>query len=188
MSILDEKQVVKITCTHIELAIMKEFDHRKNVIVPNVTSMMGIVPFETDMLVLTKAGMAYGFEIKVSKSDLVAEFKKRQHTDFDKWMYNKTGLEHYYGKFKYFYFAVPERLKDYAMEIVPERFGIYSYYTWKRSGHATQHMEKFYEARKPLFLFNRKWNDKERFEVARLGAMRIYTLKKRILNLCSGTC
>lgn len=73
----------------IELAIMYEFNFRQNLIVPNISSMMGVLPFETDMLVLTKSGMAYGFEIKTSKSDLKKDFKKPQHTKINLMLYHQ---------------------------------------------------------------------------------------------------
>ena len=67
----------KVNCVDIEVAIMNEMNFRQNLIIPNVTNQMTIVPFETDVLVLTKSGYAYGFEIKISKADLRADFKKK---------------------------------------------------------------------------------------------------------------
>jgi len=170
----------KISCLDIELAIMREFKFRQNLIVPNITNMMGLLPFETDMLVLTNSGYAYGFEIKTSKSDLRADFKKPQHTRFNEIKNGKTGLERYYGKFKYFYYAVPEHLKECALEVIPDFCGL-----WVLKNHEYPIPSKFYQAREPKKLFDRKWSDKEKYEVARLGTMRIYSLKSSIQSQIS---
>lgn len=165
---------MKTNTYEIELAIMRKFDFRQNLIVPNITNEMLIVSFETDILVLTKSGYAYGFEIKTSKSDLKADFKKPQHIKFNEMHNGKTGLQRYYSKFKYFYYAVPEDLKEYALEVIPEFCGLW---VLKK---AENQKPKFYEARKPIKLFDFKWSEKERYEVARLGAMRIYSLKQSL--------
>jgi hypothetical protein len=167
--------LVAVTCLDIEVAIMKEFNFRQNLIVPNITNMMCILPFETDMFVLTNSGYAYGFEIKVSKSDLKADFKKPQHREFEQMHNGKTGLERYYGKFKYFYYAVPENLKEYALEIIPDFCGL-----WVLNKPEYPQIRRFYQAKEPKKLFDRKWSEKERYEIARLGTMRIYSLKQAL--------
>jgi hypothetical protein len=167
-----------ISCLDIELAIMHEFDFRQNIIVPNITTLSYILPFETDMLVLTKNGYAYGFEIKISKSDLKADFKKPQHSKINQMHNGKTGLEMYYGKYKYFYYAVPEHLKEYALEIIPEFCGL-----WVLNKPEYPLMKRFYQVKEPRKLFDYKWSNAHRYEVARLGAMRIYTLKSNISEI-----
>lgn len=175
---------MNIKTIDIELAIMKAFDFRNNIIIPNVTDMTNVLAFETDMIVVRNTGYATGFEIKISKSDLKAEFKKRQHNDSDIFHLGKSNFEKYYGKFKYFYFAVPDNLKEYALEIVPQKFGIYVYEKklYKKFGEEWE-SSHFYEVRKANFLFNYKWSGKEMYELARLGAMRIYPLKTKIKKL-----
>lgn len=165
-----------VYCVDIELAIMREFDFRQNLIVPNVSNMMMIVPFETDMLVLTKSNYAYGFEIKVSKSDLKADFKKPQHAKFDEphRANGKRGLERFYSKFKYFNYAIPEQLKECALELIPDFCGLWCLKKWQEG---TQIKTKFYQAREPKKLFDYKWSEKQRYELARLGTMRIFALK-----------
>ncbi len=162
----------------IEIAIMKEFNFRQNLIVPNISNMMGVLPFETDMLVLTKSGMAYGFEIKVSKSDLKADFKKPQHTKINELKNGKTGMERYYSKFKYFYYAVPYELVDLALELIPYFCGLWC----MKLKDENNPIDSFYQVREPKLLFKYKWSEKQRFEIARLGAMRIYTLKRLLAN------
>lgn len=175
-----------VRCVDIELAIMKEFDFRQNLIVPNVSNMMGIVPFETDMLVLTKSNYAYGFEIKISKSDLKADFKKPQHENFDKpHPYSgKKGLDRYYSKFKHFSYVVPEHLKDCALELIPEFCGLYVCKIKEFRGYTTFTKTILEVVRPPKKLFDYKWSEKQRYELARLGAMRIYALKGALSNRC----
>ena len=161
----------------IELAIMREFNFRQNLIVPNITSQMGLLPFETDVLVLTASSYAYGFEIKTSKSDLMADFKKPRHAEFNQCSRNgKVGLDRFYSKFKYFYFAVPEQLKNAALEVIPEFCGLW---VLRKDESGRQ---KFYQAKPPTKLFDKKWSEGERYEVARLGTMRIYTLKRGLVK------
>lgn len=170
-----------VRCVDIEIAIMKEFDFRQNLIVPNVSNMMMLVPFETDMLVLTKSNYAYGFEIKISKSDLKADFKKPQHAKFDEphRVSGKRGLERFYSKFKYFNYAVPEQLKECALELIPDFCGL-----WIYAKYEYPKQSKFYLEREPKKLFDYKWSEKQRYELARLGAMRIYALKCGLSYRC----
>lgn len=158
----------------IELSIMYHFNFRQNLIVPNITNMVGIVPFETDILVLTKNNRAYGFEIKVSKADLKADFKKPQHKQD-----TKAGFERYYGKFKYFYYAVPFNLKEAALQIIPEFCGLICI---EKIKHDTYTRKRFEVSREPKQLFDYRWTEAEKYEVARLGAMRQYNLMQAIAN------
>ena len=171
--------MITIKTIDVELALMRHFDFRQNLIVPNITNMVWTLAFETDMLVLTKSGYAHGFEIKVSKSDLNADFKKPQHCKFEEIKNGKSGLERYYGKFKYFSYAVPHDLKDYALTVIPEFCGLYSvkntYLDINRFPYVRLEC-----IRNPKELFRYKWSDKERYEIARLGAMRIYGLKQKL--------
>lgn len=168
---------MKTTCVDIEIAIMRKFDFRQNLIVPNITKMMGLVPFETDVLILTKASYAIGFEIKTSKSDLMADFKKPQHTKFNEFKNGKSGFERYFGKFKHFYYAVPKFLEEDALTVIPDFCGLYSLTKWIDG---TSTLLQFNEVKQAKKLFNYKWTDKQRYEVARLGAMRIYSLKQTL--------
>lgn len=171
-----KNETQKVKCIDIELAIMSEFDYRRNLIVTNVSNQMNVVAFETDVLVLTNSGYAYGFEIKISKSDLRADFKKPQHTGLNIIRNGKTGLERYYGKLKHFSYAVPEELKELALELIPDFCGL-----WLYRKNEYPHVSYFYCARKPKKLFDYKWSFDQRYELARLGTMRIYSLKSSLI-------
>ncbi len=145
------------TAKEIELAVAEYFDPRRNLIVPNVYYGMGL-NYECDIFVLTKVGYAYEIEIKISRSDLRADMKKR----------------HAHGSktIRRLYFAIPERLR-LSDELIPKRAGILIV---NRRGS----VEKFREA--GINQFAQKLNEKERLKLAELGTMRIWDLKKEIIK------
>ena len=69
-----------------------------------------IVNHECDMLIVTKKCYLTEVEIKISLSDLKADFKKKhQHKD---------------ENIKNFYYAFPEEMKEKALELIPKECGI----------------------------------------------------------------
>lgn len=158
-----------------EVALMNYLNYRQNIIVPNVTTGSGLVNFETDLLMIRPSGYAVGVEIKVSKSDLMADFKKTQHTDKE-FKRGKSSLERYYGKFRHFYYAVPDNMKQIALEVVPSHFGVLYVGMSPKNSHFPYRLYVG-EARPAPVMFQHKWSDSDRLAVARLGAMRIYGLK-----------
>jgi len=151
----------------VELAMMVHMGFRKNLIVPNVSwgmNLGGRVLHECDLLVLSKAGYATEVEIKVSKSDLIKD-KDKLHNH-----------EHPY--IKNLYFAVPERLKDVALDHIPERAGLYVVYK-NKWGSVYVGMEKKARSRANAV----KWSFEDRYNLARLGAIRIFGLKDKIRDL-----
>lgn len=165
--------VTAVRCIDIELAIFNLYDIRKHIIVPNVSDQMCLVPFETDILVLTQSGYATGFEIKVSKSDLKADLKKKQYTRF---INKENGIllqELYYAKkFKYIHYAVPKNLEETALSMIPEFVGLYVYENFEYPKLPTFKCVK--EAKK---LKTQSWLKKDRIELMRLGCMRMHSLK-----------
>jgi hypothetical protein len=153
-----------------EIALMKYFDYTKRLVIPNVTEMSGLVHFETDILVLSKAGYATGVEIKVSASDLKKDLQKRHIKALD----TKTGLARFFKPLKYFYYAVPEELVNKACKQIPDFCGIL-----KISEDGVYY--KVEEVRKPKHLFSTKWSAQKQFKLARLGALRIFGYKVRSL-------
>ena len=166
----------KVQTIDIELAIMRYFNFRQNLIVTNVTNISDIVAFETDVVVLSTSGYAHGIEIKVSKNDLKKEFEKKQHKLLNTMHNGDYGIKRFYSKFKYFSYAVPEALKDIALELIPDFCGLLVYVKPEIA------VPLMMEIREPKKLYEYQWNDYERYQLARLGAMRIYTLKSK-LNL-----
>lgn len=98
-----------------------------------------VFEWESDKLIITRSGYAYEFEVKISKSDFKADFKKEdKHTilegkkeflpSYDKVLDMWKGLQadnYRTSRFKkpnYFYYAVPEGLID--VNDVPEYAGL----------------------------------------------------------------
>jgi hypothetical protein len=84
---------------------------RRWVVVPNVFWGWGL-SYEADMIAVSKSGTCTEIEIKVSRQDLRADKLKR------KWL---SGLGPMVARF---YYAVPEALQEYALEIIPESAGL----------------------------------------------------------------
>ena len=146
------KPARKLKCIDIECAVASYFNWRVNLIVPNVS--WGMFIHECDLLIVTKAGYCYEVEIKTSRSDLKADMKKRHG--------HKSEL------IKKLYFAIPEYLAD-CIEFIPAHAGII---TVSAEGGFCQVI------RQPQVNGGRSLSEQERFQVARLGTMRIWSLKR----------
>jgi hypothetical protein len=153
----------KVTTIDIELALMRFFDLRKNLIVPNVFWGMGL-NHEADIICLRPSGYAIEIEIKISKQNLKADFKKKHNHDS--------------VLLKELYYAVPEKLVEAALELIPETAGLIS---------VTKNSYDHLQVRKIRDAIKRKdavkWDDKMRYQLARLGSLRIQTLKSKIKRL-----
>lgn len=154
-----------MTTLEVEIAIMRYFKPRQNLVVPNVSWGMGF-RHELDVLVVTKAGVGYEIEIKVSKADLKKD-KEKWHNHID-----------YMNRIRRLYFAVPSSLKEVALQEIPEHAGLLV---------VTLHRDRYYyvtEAKSPKQnMSSRKFSDKEICDLYRLGALRILGLKEKVLKL-----
>jgi len=142
------------TAKEIEIRIAQWFGYRTNLIVPNVSWGMGL--HECDILILTKAGYALEVEIKVSKGDIIK--------DAEKWHQHKS------DKIKRLYFAIPKKLEKH-IALIPEQAGVI---TVDEGGWCK--LVRNAEANRGA----RKWGDEDRFNIARLGAIRIWDLKEKL--------
>lgn len=155
----------KITTLEIEARIAGHFDYRQNLIVPNISWGMNI--HECDLLVVSKSGYATEVEIKISKADLKKDaLKKHNHEDR-------------LNRIRRLYFAIPESLRD-CIEFIPERAGILILSRGVSFGEDYLYCKVFREAR--VNNSCRKFTEEERFNVARLGCMRIWGLKRKIIK------
>ena len=145
----------------IETALARYFNYRTNIIVPNVS--WGMFTHECDLLVLTPAGYATEVEIKTNKYDLLRD-KKKKHG-------------HHSTRIKFLYFAIPEILAEYQ-EHIPDRAGIITldYYP----GSTTLRCKTIRNAKRNS---DYKFSAEERYQLARLGTMRIWTLKNTIAGM-----
>lgn len=110
-----------MTTPEMEKLIYTYFESGSLAIVPKVTKNNGwldtevmiwknIVNHECDMLIVTKNRYLTEVEIKISLSDLKADFKKKhQHKD---------------ENIKNFYYAFPAEMKEKALELIPKDCGI----------------------------------------------------------------
>lgn len=148
----------------VEIAVVNYFGARQHLIVPNVSWGFPGLLYEADLVVVTRAGYAKEIEIKVSKADLIKD-KEKKHN-------------HGCAKFKELYFAIPEKLlKD--KEHIPEKAGILvcekiKYDDGVYYGAKLERPAKI-NGGEPLSL-------KDKYELARLGTLRIWNLKKKILE------
>lgn len=157
-----------IPTVEMELAIAKLFVVRQNIIVPNISWGFGM--HECDMFVIKKSGIAVEIEIKRSKSDFLADFKKgHDHKDRQ-------------NRITEFYFAFPEEIYESCKDLVPLDAGIikcYRYTNYKKETNVFATV-----MRKPKRIKGaRKLTVEEQLRVAKLGTMRIWTLKQKIIKL-----
>lgn len=147
------------TSSEIQIAVAKWLDYRRLVVVPNLS--WGMLDYECDVAALTGAGYLYEVEIKVSKADLLRDRSKR------KW--KSLTL----SKMRKMWFAIPEKLHD-CQDLIPECAGILVVDSAGRVEVARA---------APTNVFAPKLNDDERFNLARLGAIRVWSLKRKVLDL-----
>jgi hypothetical protein len=173
-----------MTTLDIEVAIIKGFRPRQNLIVPNVAWGMHDQHYhplhECDVLILSSSGYATEVEIKISKADLLKDASKRH--------------KHSHNLIRRFYFAVPEKLKDIALASIPDTAGLLvvslkevTNYHYHYGGGSTPYksiitrVETIRECK--CNTKAQKWDDKQRLQLARLGCMRILALKQKIQKL-----
>ena len=144
----------------IELAVARYFDPRKNLIVPNVS--WGLVSHECDLLILRKSGYTIEVEIKISLADLKKDLKKLHKHDCN--------------MIKQLYFAIPAELIEKGLKYIPsnagillcEKHGINE--VWVRTYRSPENNKNA-----------RKLTEKEKFQMARLGTLRIWNLKEKLI-------
>jgi hypothetical protein len=148
------------TAAEIEVLVANMWGYRQNIVVPNVHWGAGL--HECDMLILSKCGWASEIEIKVSKADLKKDSTK--------------GHGHNSSKIKYLYFALPDFLCE--SEYIPQRAGIIAITPVYKGFGFYAKLIRHSEPNKAA----RKWDDKERANLMRLGCMRIWSLKSALIG------
>lgn len=158
----------KLTIDEIELAIVNSglFNKRGDIIVPNVS--WGLLNHEADMVVMTKSGYLTEIEIKRSWEDFKADFKKdHQHDD---------------ERVDKLYYCVPlsikERVADYLTENEIPFTGLLYFseegtiYEHNLGGHTRQ-----------WCMGGRKLFIEEQLTISRLGCMRVWNLKQKLVDI-----
>lgn len=146
------------TASEIELAIVRHFGLRQNVIVPNVS--WGMFGYELDLCILNCRSLyATEVEIKTSVSDLRKDSKKCHKHDKNR------------NLIKYLWFAMPEKLSRYQ-EFVQENAGIILV--------GTNGLTRICRVSKANPLAQ-KWTYENAYRLGRLGTMRMWNLKQNLL-------
>lgn len=151
-----------------EVAISKYFDIRKYIIVPNISWGFGI--HEIDLFLMRPSGIVTEVEIKISVSDFKKDFTKR-HNHVDK-----------QNRVSEFYYALPLSILDKCLEFIPENAGIITcerYIDYKKE---SKIRTKLYREPKKI-KGSRKLTIEEQLKIARLGCMRIWGAKSKIIGL-----
>lgn len=151
-----------------EVAIAKYFGIRTHIVVPNVS--WGFFNHECDLFFIRKSGYGFEVEIKRTKSDMLADFKKK-HNHGDR-----------RNRIVQLYYAFPKELLPSVEELVPEDCGIitveyYSYDDKIWNGYARMHRDA--KRRKGA----KQLTKEEQLKIARLGTLRIWTLKEKLNKL-----
>lgn len=176
----------------IEVALARhdKFNFIKNIVVFNVNGISEDLPIyhECDMLVLSKSGYLTEIEIKRSWSDFLADFKKKHN-------------HNNYPITKYFYYCVPISIYENVRDKLEERYnskkgndtfdytGIITYDEELNLEFHQHRLKRIIDSKEECFEVYRKMIGakklylEQRLELARLGAMRIITLKENILKL-----
>lgn len=151
----------KLKTVDIEIAVAEYMNPRQKLIVPNIS--WGMMLHECDLLVITGSGYAREIEIKVSKADLIKDKEKRHG--------------HYSHKIKNLFFAIPDYLEKHK-EHIPKRAGIITV-----SQNLYDGSLRCNTIREAENTSDYKFSYEEKYNVARLGAMRIWGLKKKVVDL-----
>lgn len=157
-----------LTIDEIELAIVNSriFNKRTDIFVPNVS--WGLLNHEADMVIMTKSGYLTEIEIKRSWEDFKADFKKDHRHEDDR-------------VYKFFY-CVPdsifEKVKNFLNEKYPIKNEIPAVITYNENGFidATRGFGTPTTGGRKLFL-------EEQLTIARLGCMRTWNLKQKLVDI-----
>ncbi len=148
-----------------EDAVFRKFSVRKNVIVPNVYWGLDLM-HECDMFICNmQSRYCTEVEIKISKSDILAD-KKKKHSHDD-------------VRIARLFFAVPDYLEEYALRHIPERAGLLVVNSRSESrGYGTVSQARGPKRRKDAV----KLSDKDYRKLLELGCMRLHSLTKKIIK------
>lgn len=159
----------KLHSGHIELAVAELLNWRIYTIVPNVSWGLGL-NHECDMLALDQKGRFTEIEIKVTASDLKADFKKT-HDHSSK----------YIGRLIY---AMPEAMVEKYSDIIPPHCGIISVGVIKLNKYRNSDLIT-YQTLAAKWVRNAKHNKytevvpvEKKLKFMSLGCMRIWDLKR----------
>jgi len=169
MSVQTKTKFKPLKTIEIEVAIARWFNIRQNIIVPNISwGLSGL--HECDLFVVKRSGVAVEIEIKISKADLLKDFEKK---------HNHVDIQH---RITEFYYAFPVNIYERVKHLIPENAGVIvceRYLNYNKTEKISVSIIK----KATKIKGSRKLTVEEQFKVARLGTMRIWTLKERVIKL-----
>lgn len=156
----------KLKTADMELAIVDNngvFPTNRYIVIPNIS--YGLKLHECDLLAVSKARWATEIEIKTSKADTRNDIKKKHG--------------HRSDKIKQLYFALPEQAENDKewLSYVPERAGIIIVKHWRYGTYRCRVLRKPKKNKT-----SRKLTEKEYDKFLRLGCLRIWRLKKKLIQ------
>jgi len=156
----------KITTLEIEEKLARYFDYRQNLVIPNLS--WGLWIHECDLFVVRKSGFGIEVEIKISKHDLIKDTNKRHH-HIDR-----------FNRIKELWFAIPPYLERY-IEYIPIQAGILIVEPGVDVGiNKTRHVSVLRQAKSNNNA--QKLTDKEIQQLMRLMAMRVWSMKRKLIK------
>jgi len=151
----------------IEIALYNHFNFLNNDIISNV--FLDFNRYECDLMVITKSLYVSEVEIKISVSDLRAESKKQRYK-----------LNGYHNPnfsvcdfLKHKWFAMPEEMEKQGLELIPKYSGLL----------CVNEKMGVKIVKKPEKLSDKKISNEQRTDFLRIGNLKVFTLKNRILEL-----
>jgi len=152
-----------------EVALMRDLNFRANIIVPNIS--WGLNLHECDLLVVRRSGLAVEVEIKTSIADFKKDFtKKHRHSDH---------------RISQMYWAFPEEVFktnwSFIESMIDPSAGVLIV---KKYVNQLDHIQYHVETVRNADMINRyKWTEGEKMKLLRLGTIRNFGLKKKIMAL-----
>ena len=154
----------KLTVDEIQIALRNSgiWNKRQDIFIPNLS--WGLLNYEADLVIITKSGYLTEIEIKRSWADFKADFKKGHEHD-DPRVYN-------------FYYCVPESISARVAEFLQEKYGAGrpSVLCVSEEGNIKHYCGGWpHRGGRKLFL-------EEQLPAARLGCMRVWNLKEKLIK------
>ena len=153
-----------MTSNDVMRALYRWLGCRRQLLVPRVS--WGLIDWgECDVLALSDAGYLTEYEIKVSRADIRREWKK------SRWV-NPLVKKRWRGMIKRYYTAVPHKLMDAVLDFMPDDIGGGVIVVDYPKPHGGVGLKIMLPAE--INTTARKISDRERIQLARLGAMRYW--------------
>lgn len=152
---------MSITSADIQKILVQcQFPYRRWLVVPNVS--WGMMPWECDLLAMSKSGYLHEIEIKVSVADLRADAKKHKHA---------LGWKHMNILREFWYAAPREVWRKAGHDCIPPDVGIIEIDTVANRDYMRAIRARECKPNTDAI----KATEKQRFQLARLGTMRYWS-------------